>query len=753
VYGTPNETPPDALFAQRKPEIRFCFPGKTIPASPHQNDKMASTTGSHGASINTGVEVTKERFDELIAFIHDYYQDELGTFVQQYPKDTTQFEIEYADLDRGVTDPHGEVDIAQDCLNNPDHWASHLADALDHVDLPVDMDLSDASVQIVDLPEWYSFYPGGFSPKDERGSYREITGEISRATDVYAKVTEAAFECQRCGTLTVIPQSEASFQEPHQCQGCERQGPFEISFDESEWIDAQRLRLQTPPEISQGTGEEIDVSVEGDELVDSATVGDRVSVTGTIHLEQKSKQNQMTGKFRPYVEAAHISLEESNHTEIEISPEETERIHELADGEEGEPVEVAGESLKPEVYGHETVKQMLVLAMVGGSGPGDIRGDFHMLLLGDPGTAKSELLDRVEEIAPRSVGVSGKGATEAGVTASAVQDDFGDGSAATLKAGALVKANGGVCCIDEIDDMPPDVRAAMLGPMSKQRIHVNKWGINARLSTETAVVAAGNPKHGRFDKYEPMVDQFDLESNLLSRFDLVFTFHDDIQDEARDTEIAKRILAARDAQKRVATGQDVAEDDISSIEGPISQDLLQKWIALAKQQPAPTFASDEVRETLQEQFTALRGLHDRSGDEPIPVTFRKLPATVRIAEAAAKFEFSETIQPRHAKIATQAVGDSMRDFGLDEDGNFDADVVETGQSKTQKEKQRLLEEVIKTVQREHDNDWAPIEEIHTTAAEEHDLDQDTTAHVVEKMKREGIVYEPSTDNLRFVGRG
>jgi replicative DNA helicase Mcm len=712
---------------------------------------MATTT-SHGPTESPHAELTKEEFDELIAFFRDYYRDEIGEFLQQFPDDTTQFPIAFDDLERGVSiDVPGTLDsFAEHYVNNPDAFDNHLVDALDHVDMPVKADLTGATVQVTDLPEWHTFYPGDFSPKDEAGNYRSVTGEISRATDVYARLEVAAFECQRCGTLSKIPQTDSDFHEPHECQGCERQGPFDVNLDESELIDAQMLRLQTPPEVAQGAGQEIDVYLEGEELVDTASVGDRVTITGTVHLEQLSSGGTKTPKFEPYVDGRHIALEESDHTEIDISPEERERIHTLATGEEGEPLEVAGESLKPEIYGHETVKQMLVLAMVGGAGPGDLRGDFHVLCLGDPGTAKSELLDRVEEIAPRSVGVSGKGATEAGVTASAVQDDFGDGNAATLKAGALVKANGGVCCIDELDDMPADVRAAMLGPMSKQRIHVNKWGINARLSTETAVLAAGNPKHGRFDMYQPIVQQFDFAANLLSRFDLIFTFHDRPNEE-RDSKIANRILRSRDAKKRAAAG-DQLEEDADTIEGPIGGDLLRKWIALAKQQPDPVFASDDVREALKEQFTALRGIHDYDDDEPVPVTFRKLPATVRIAEAAAKFEFSETIEPRHAKIATKAVGESMQDFGVDEDGNLDADIQETGMSMSQKEKLDAVKEVLKEVQSEHDREGAQIDDVLDTLKEAKDMPEDTALQQIQKLRDQGEVYEPQTDWLRYIGK-
>jgi replicative DNA helicase Mcm len=262
---------------------------------------MATTTTSHDAGADPRAELDREQFDELIAFIRDYYREELGEFLQRYPDDTTHFEICYQDLEKGVTMPEFSESFAEHYLADPEAYDDHLSTALDRVDMPLEMDLEEATVQVVDLPEWYSYYPGEFSPKDEAGHYRSVTGEIARATDVYARLQEAAFECQRCATITRVPQTDSSFQEPHECQGCERQGPFSVDLDRSSLIDAQMLRLQTPPEVAQGAGQEIDVYLEGEELVDMATVGDRVTVTGTIHLEQLSSGGSKTPKFEPYL--------------------------------------------------------------------------------------------------------------------------------------------------------------------------------------------------------------------------------------------------------------------------------------------------------------------------------------------------------------------------------------------------------------------------------------------------------------------
>ncbi|QLG62809.1 minichromosome maintenance protein MCM [Halorarum salinum] len=700
--------------------------------------------------MSTTTQAARDETEELIRFLRERYADEVARLAQRYPKEQTALEVDYTDL---YAFDH---DFAEDgrvtLLDQPDTVLRQLNEALRQYDLPADVTMSDARVRVHNLPADRTYYPGEFSPTDEAGTYRAITGEISRATDEYSKVVEAAFECERCATMTYIPQVDTGFQEPHECQGCERQGPFRVDHDQSEFIDAQQFRIQTPPEIASGAGTEIDVFVE-DDLAGEVTVGDRVTVTGILHIEQQTKGREKTGKFEPYMDGVHIALEQTDHTSLDVAPEDRERIHELAGGEAGDPLDLGAASIAPKIYGYDQIKRMGILAMVGGSrveypsGDAD-RGEFHMLLLGDPGTAKSKLIERIEELGWRTVGMSGKGATIAGTTATAAQDDFGDGDW-TLDAGAFVKANKGTVCIDELDDMPADVRAAMLEPMSKQTIHINKAGINTRLNTRTAVIAAGNPEHGRFNEYQPVQEQFDLGSTLLSRFDLIYVLKDKPEEE-RDSTLSGHILDSRDAGKCLQNGEDVADADAETVTPPVAPDILRKWIALAKQQPEPTFASEAVRNSIQESFTTMRGINGDDEDSPVPLTFRKLEGIVRIAEAAAKFEFSEEITERHAQIATEAVGESMRDFGMDQDGNFDADVQETGTSKTQRDRIRLVAETITELEETAENAEAERDDVVEALSDEfpeHKI-RDTMA----TMQRNGEASEPSNGTIRYLGK-
>ncbi|MDR9432147.1 MAG: hypothetical protein RI568_15810, partial [Natronomonas sp.] len=237
--------------------------------------------------------------EELVEFLRNYYRDEIGTLAQRYPEEQHALEVEFRDLYQA------NRDVAEDVLERPEEMQAYLDEALHQYDLPVDIDLGGgdppAEVRVVDLDEDRTFYPGHFSPTDRAGEYVSVQGEISKASDEYSKIVEAAFECERCGTMSYIPQSDG-YQEPHECQGCERQGPFKPNLDQSDLIDAQMLRIQTPPEIADGAGQELDINVERD-LAEMATVGDRVTVSGVLHLSQVTNGQEKTGRFEPYMDA------------------------------------------------------------------------------------------------------------------------------------------------------------------------------------------------------------------------------------------------------------------------------------------------------------------------------------------------------------------------------------------------------------------------------------------------------------------
>lgn len=532
-------------------------------------------------------------------------------------------------------------------------------------------------------------------------------------------------------------------------KGVNDKGPFEINHEQSEFVDAETIQLQTPLEVATGTGQTLQVFVE-DDLTDQVEMGDRIAVSGILHLNQKSEgRNQLTGKFEPYLEGHHIEIEEATQADLDIDADTRERVTSLANGEDGDPLTVAAESFAPEVYGYETAKQALILAVIGGAtNTPDIRGKFHVLLIGDPSTSKSQLINEVNEIAVRSIAVSGQQSSSAGLVSTATQGEFSDGRW-TLSPGAFVKANEGVVTIDELDDMAPEDRKAMLEPMANQQVNVSKAGINATLSAQTAVTAAANPKHSRFDPYDPLDEQFGFDSNLLSRFDLVFTFRDQ-PDAEGDGAVAEHVTQYRDARVRQHRGEEIPEAQQERIDQPVDDETLRVWLALANHQPDPVYESDAVRQQLEESFVTLRGANGYSDNAEVPVTFRKLPGVERIARAHAKLEFSPVITERHATTAMNMVGESLQDYQKTEDGTLDADIGETGESKDQRDRKRALVETIQAKQAEHDGE-APRESVVGAMADD-GYEIARVENDIQALLDSGQAIEPSgAGSLKYIG--
>lgn len=689
---------------------------------------------------------TNPRVDTLTDVFETEYREEILSAVHEGAE---TIEIDWDWLFR-----HTDTDVTDRLIDEPEETLDELETALASMELPdalqgevreeAQATLNQMTVRVTGLDEVHELVPGTFSPTDHAGSYRRLSGEVAAVSDVYARVTKAAFECQRCGTMSYIPQSDSDFQEPQECQGCERQGPFRVNHDHSEFVDAQEILLQTPPETAGGTATEHSVLCRGDQ-VGRVEMGDRVDATGVLHIEQQTSGNEQSGRFEPYLDARRIETDESDHRDIDIDAETRSRIKTLAAGEEGNPLDVAAESFAPRVSGYEHVKKALVLSLVGGDRVehehGDARrGKIHTLVLGDPATAKSVLIQRAHDLAWRSVKTVGKGATTAGLTATASQDGIGD-SEWTLSPGALVKANRGVAIVDELDDMDSEVRAALLEPMSDMEVSVSKAGINSTLQARTGVLAAGNPKYGRFDPYEPIHEQFDFGSALLSRFDLIFTVRDS-PDPDDDADLADHILKADDEAKRGA--------QLDVTDAPVEEDVLRKWLAIAKQRPSVPFADSDVRDTLKQRYVTLRGANGYNDDEPVPVTARKLEATVRLAEAAARLELCDEIHERHVTTATELVGQSLRDYGMSPDEDkLDADVVETGSSMSQKQRQKTVREKIRELDPKHDDDpGVPIDDLADALASE--IDREKTRKTVDRLLNLGECYEPLEGRVRAV---
>ena len=1163
-----------------------------------------------------------DRFEE---FYRNYYRNEIGELAQKYPNDQKSLYIDWDDLYR--FDP----DLADDYRTKPEQIQEYAEEALRLYDLPVDVSLGQAHVRVRNLPESEDIRD---LRHEHHGNLVAVRGIIRKATDVRPKVIEAAFECQRCGTLTRIPQTAGDFQEPHDCQGCERQGPFRLNTDQSQFIDAQKLRVQESPEGLRGgeTPQSIDINIE-DDITGHVTAGDHVRVTGILKLDQRGNDNEKSPMFDIYMEGVSVEIEDEQFEEMEISEEDKKEIVELSN--EPDLYEKMVGAIAPSIYGYEKEKLAMMIQLFSGvtkSLPDGsrIRGDLHMLLIGDPGTGKclkgdtnvtladgrtvpirdlvesnlqnpkpvddgvwddvdfevpslqadgtitaqrakkvwkreapdklyrirtatgreldvtpshplfvqsdgsfvakkaeelsedtfvavprnvsadgtnelnvefrtsqahnridldlpdtwtpalarligyivaegyveqrddntgfvsitnndreviddatsileslnlnvtervphegktatelmcsagelvsflrslhetillpsadrrvppelmgvsdritaaflkayiegeghvsatqreitvasmseelledvrsmllslgivsqlesrangsyrlrisgkpfaryverigfvterkteaasefehtsgntntdvipelghelrriretlgltqtecglprstyqhyergrrnpgrdsleavvdafetrldgleatdigdetaiadgggldslrqdidalrslvegdvawdriesiesvdpdaewvydlevegthnyvsngvvshnSQMLSYIRQIAPRSVYTSGKGSSSAGLTAAAVRDDFGDGQQWTLEAGALVLADQGIAAVDELDKMSPEDRSAMHQALEQQEISISKAGINATLKSRCSLLGAANPKYGRFDQYEPIGEQIDLEPALISRFDLIFTVTDQ-PDEETDRNLASHIIQTNYAgelhtHRTENATSNFTEEEVATVTEEVAPtiepDLLRKYVAYAKRNCFPTM-TEEAKERIEDFYVDLR-LKGQDEDAPVPVTARKLEALVRLAEASARIRLSDTVEEDDAERAVDIALYCMKQIGIDpETGEFDADVVETGTSKTQRDRIQNLKGIIADIEDEYD-EGAPIDVV-VERAEEVGIEESKAEHEIEKLKQKGEVYEPRTDHLR-----
>ncbi len=686
-------------------------------------------------------------------FFKRYYWDGILDLAREYP-DKRSLILSFSDIEQF------DMDLGRELLSHPERVMKHANDALSGIDLPADIvfsDFKDTHVRIIRIPERIQIRD---LRSDNINKFISVAGLIRKATEVRPKIVNAAFRCQRCGDLTYVPQAEGKFIEPYECQSdaCGRKNAFKLVYEESDFIDAQKLRIQESPDDLRG-GEQpqtLDIDVD-DDLAGKVSPGDRVVVSGILRSFQRSNQQGKSTFFDLVLEGISIEIEDKEFEDIEITKEDIDEI--ITTGKDPMIYNKIIDSIAPSIYGYEEVKEAMALQLFSGIAKNlpdgaRIRGDVHILLVGDPGVAKSQLLRYGVRLAPRGIYTSGKSSTSAGLTATAVKDEFGDGRW-TLEAGALVLADMGLACVDELDKMEADDRSSMHEAMEQQTISIAKAGIMATLKSRCALLGAANPKFGRFDRYEPIAKQINMPPALLSRFDLIFILTDE-PSVGRDTAIAEHILKAHYAGELSVRKNNVINSGIKSeeiaeamevIQPVIEAEKLRKYIAYTKRTIFPILQED-ARKQLIDFYLGLRK-QGEAPDSPVPVTARQLEALIRLAEASARVRLSEAITTEDASRIIRIVMASLKQVMTDpETGRLDADIVNVGMGKSQRDRIKIFREIIRKVQEEFKG-LAPIKDI-ILKAEESGIKKDTVEDMIQKLKSAGEIIEASNERFRVV---
>ncbi len=505
-------------------------------------------------------------------------------------------------------------------------------------------------------------------------------------------------------------------------------GVFKLVPERSVFIDWQKITVQEKPEdVPAGTiPRSVDVILTED-LVDAVRPGDRVSVIGVPKLLSmgSSKRRRVRNLFSIYLEANNIIVSQRYLEEVKLSPEDEEKILRMSRDPLIRRKIIA--SIAPTIYGHWDIKEAVALLLFGGVtkevGNTRKRGEIHVLLLGDPGTAKSEMLQFAAKIAPRAVYTTGKGSSAAGLTAAVLRDK--DTGEYFLEAGAMVLADGGIVCIDEIDKMREEDRSAIHTAMEQGFLSIAKAGIVAQLNARAAILAAGNPKHGRYIPELGPKGNINLPDSILSRFDLIFIVRD-VADVERDRAMIEHILTAHEKP--------------TEVQPEIPPDILRKYIAYARKYVRPKLTQEAIN-LITEYFVSLRKLSAQNPEVPLPLTPRQGEGLIRLAEAYAKMALKDKVDAEDAAEAIRLMNSMLESVGLDVESNMiDIDLIMTGKPKSMREKEILVLKLIKERYSEYGK-CVPHKEL-LEELREHGITDDALKQIIKSLKRSGDVYVP-----------
>ena len=647
---------------------------------------------------------------------------------EMMPKNAKYIIVDYNDL---VIEPQIEIIFSQDPDRLFDAFGRAIKEAL-QTRFPeyAEKIKDEVRVRLINFPLERSLRQ---ITAETIGKITSVSGMVVRASEVKPLAKELVFVCPDEHKTKVIQLKGMDVKMPIVCDNpsCKHRD-FELKPEDSKFIDFQILRLQELPEdLPPGQlPHYIDVTIRQD-LVDNSRPGDRIILTGVVRVEQEAVagvQRGHSGLYRLRIEGNNIEFLSGRGSKTdrkigreEISPEEEKLIKSLS--QSSDVYQRLIDSFAPHIQGQSLIKEAILLLIVGSNqrllGDGSkIRGDINVFLVGDPGTAKSEMLKFCARIAPRGLYTSGRGSTAAGLTAAVVRDKTG---IMMLEAGAVVLGDQGLVSIDEFDKMKPEDRSALHEVMEQQSASIAKGGIVATLNARTSILAAANPMYGKYDPFKNITENVNLPIPLLTRFDLIFVVRD-IPTKERDMMIAKHIIRRNTTQ---------GTDKKSVIE----VDLLTKYLSYAKR-GVPEL-TPEAEAKILDYYLQMRNVES---EEMITVTPRQLEGIIRLSTARARLLMKDKVEEEDADRAIFLIQSMLQDAGVDVNtGKVDLGVLQ-GKPRSEVSKMQLFMDVLKGL--EGDNK-VPVEE--KTFVKELEKSEKFTEeearNYIRRMLREASIYE------------
>jgi replicative DNA helicase Mcm len=557
-----------------------------------------------------------------------------------------------------------------------------------------------------------------------------VSGMVVRSSEVKPLAKKIGYRCLNCGGITEAQLQGLVLKKPLKCGKCSEK-ELEMDPDTSLFTDFQMVRLQELPEdLPAGhLPHYLEVTIIGD-LVDQCRPGDRILLTGIVRIEQEQLSQQIkTTLFRLRMEGNNIeylggrTADKDNRTieRLEINSEDEKHIFALA--RKNDAYDILISSFAPHVYGHEVIKEVILLLIVGSvtkrlNDGSARRGDINVLLVGDPGTAKSEMLKFAAKIAPRGLYTSGRGSTAAGLTAAVIRDKSG---IMMLEAGAVVLGDQGLVCIDEFDKIKPEDRSALHEVMEQQTCSVAKGGIVATLNARTSILSAANPLYGKYDPFKNITENVNLPIPLLTRFDIIYVIRD-IPEKEKDHRIASHILELH--RESESTGQYL-----------IDIDLFSKYLAYSKtMEPKLTV---EAIDKIRDYYMKMRNVES---DGMITVTPRQLEGLVRLATARSKLLLKDYVDSDDAERAIYLIQTMLETAGVDVNtGRVDLGVLH-GKPQSEISKLKLFMEIFNALSGQDKSDVEEknfINELIQTGR----FSEDDAKNFLNKAMQNGQIYE------------